>query len=154
MCEIMNFAFNSLTDDEFIDIVRQNPTNNRLENINCPFEDYVSNKHNMSTQELSYDFDSHDPFPSPTCAYVTENQFKQRNMNINDEKFMLLHLNIRSISRNFDNLRLLLANPHQQPCSVIGLTETWLSADTSQSFVLPGFDLVTNNRIGRIGGGV
>ena len=84
---------------------------------------------------------------------MTENQFKHHITNTADDTFLLVHFNIRSINRNFDNLRLLLQNTNQKTCSVIGLTETWLNSN-SHLFDLPGFEFVCRNRQNRVGGGV
>ena len=154
MSDTNNFAFNSLSNDDFIDTLRLSSTCNEVDENSSSYEDYISNTCTNLAQEFNYNLDSNDPVHSPTCAYLTENQYKNYIMNAIDESFLLLHMNIRSINKNFDNLRLLLENPKQKPCSIIGLTETWLSTDSGQSFALPGFDFVVNNRQNRTGGGV
>ena len=65
----------------------------------------------------------------------------------------MLHLNIRSISANFDNFRLFLDNPMNKSFSVIGLTETWLPKD-NDTYSLPEYNLILNSRQDKIGGGV
>jgi len=154
MSDTNNFAFNSLSSDDFIDTLRRNSTSNEVDDNSSSYEEYVSNTCTNSAQEFNYNLDSNDPVQNPSCFYLTQNQYKNNIMNATDESFLLLHMNIRSINRNFDNLRLLLENPKQKPCSIIGLTETWLSTDSSQSFSLPGFNLVVNSRQNRTGGGV
>ena len=155
MAQSADFAFSSLNNDDFFDIFRHNSPSTQAEDYqNYSYEDDISNETNHSTAEFDYNFDSNDPVQSPTCKYLTCNQFKHHTANILDDKFLLLHLNIRSINKNFDNLQLLLDNTHDKHCSVIGLTETWLSQDTSQLYNLPGYDFVFNNRQDKIGGGV
>ena len=99
MSDRMDFAFTSLNNDELFDTLRHHPTNNETENKSNPYEDYISNKYNLSVQEFNYNFDSNDPVQSTKCAYLTENQFKHCSMNTADDTFLLLHLNIRSIIR-------------------------------------------------------
>ena len=148
-----NFAFNSLNNDELFDTTRQSSESDQANQNSSSYEDYISNIFNTSAQEFEYSLDSNDPVQSTSCVYLTENQFKHHITNIADDTFLLAHFNIRSINRNFDNLRLLLQNTIQQTCSVIGLTETWLNSN-SHLFDLPGFESVCRNRQNRVGGGV
>ena len=74
--------------------------------LHSPYEDYISNRFNTSAQEFEYSLDSNYPVQSPSCVYLTENQFKHHITNTADDTFLLAHFNIRSINRNFDNLRL------------------------------------------------
>ena len=89
---------------------------------------------------------------SITSNYYTENQFI-RYFSPRLKEFSLAHFNIRSANRNFDNLKLLLANLNYSP-SVIGLTETWFSDIPNPMHYLPNYEVVTNNRVDRVGGGV
>ena len=128
MAESLNFPFEALNNDDFFNTVNQFPTNNEDGNNISNFEDYIS-----STANTSPDFDyepNHNIIHHPTCNYVTENQFKQQISKFS-EHFLLLHLNIRSINKNFDNLKLLLENSHHNGCAAIALTETWLSHNTN-----------------------
>ena len=153
MTNTTNFAFNSLNHDEFHNTVRHSECDH-TNIVSSSYEDYIANKYNTLAQEFQYNFDSNDPVQSPSCVYLTENQYKNRITNTVDENFLLAHFNIRSINRNFDKLRLLLENPNQKSCSVIGLTETWLNSNISHLFSLPGFEFVYRNRHKRVGGGV
>ena len=94
--------------------------------------------------------------PQPSSKYVTENQFKDvvRGFSKDTFAFKLLHLNIRSINKHFEELQLLLDNHNKPTFPVIGLTETWLSSDSTQPFTLNGYDFIVNNRLNRMGGGV
>ena len=67
----------------------------------------------------------------------------------------MLHLNIRSINKHCEELQLLLDNHIDKPTfPVIGLTETWLSSDSTLPFTLNGYDFIVNNKLNRMGGGV
>ena len=109
---------------------RHSPESDQANQNTSSYEDYISNIYNTSAQEFEYSLDSNDPVQSPSCVYLTESQYKHHIIikNTADETFLLAHFNIRSINRNFDNLRLLLENTNQKTCSVIGLTETWLNS--------------------------
>ena len=63
-------------------------------------------------------------------------------------------INIRSANKKFDPLRLFLESLSFN-CSVIGLSETWFSDHSDPSlFSLRHYNLITNNRQGKAGGGV
>ena len=126
---------------------------NDATNQNDNYEHYIMNELNLNSNEFIYNTDANDPIQSPSCDYSTVNQFKEQTMD-NSDDFLFMHMNIRSLNKNFDNLKLLLDNPHNTPCSVIALTETWLSHNSSSNNDLPGFNLVVNSRQNKTGGGV
>ena len=66
--------------------------------------------------------------------------------------FTIFHLNIRSLSRNLDNLQNLLSTV-QQRFSVVGISETWLHQD-QQNVNIDGYNFVHNYRPDRVRGGV
>ena len=67
-------------------------------------------------------------------------------------KFSAMHLNIRSINRNFSQLtNLLLSLEHQ--FHAIGISETWLK-DSNHLFDIENYDFIHSNRKHRLGGGV
>ena len=82
------------------------------------------------------------PFPEKwehTFEYVVRGFSK--------DTFALLHLNIRSINKHFEELQLLLDNHTDKPTlPVIGLTETWLSSDSTLPFTLNGYDFIVNKK--------
>ena len=84
------------------------------------------------------------------CNYYTPEQLKGLNDNNN---FSLLHINIRSLNKHFDELGSLLSTIGYLP-SIIGCTETRL---TNQTYVdilnLDGYTLLHRDRLGRTGGG-
>ena len=154
MTDTTNVAFNSLSNDYFLDTFRLSPTCNKAGSHSRQYEANISDECNVSAPEFDYKFDSNDPIQNPSCVYLTQNQYRHCIMNTNDDTLSLLHLNIRSINKNSDSLQLVLDNSKHKSPSVIGLTETWLSCDSSQSFSLPDFHLIANNRQNRPGGGV
>ena len=74
-------------------------------------------------------------------------------MIIFSQSFSLLHLNIRSIPKNINNLELYLQSLYLQ-FSIIGLTETWLRASNFATFNLHGYKHDCLYRESKIGGGV
>ena len=68
-------------------------------------------------------------------------------------KFLHLHVNCRSIRKNFSSLLELLGCMNVQP-SAIAITETWLGEGEGDFFSLPGYDLISVPRQDRGGGGV
>ena len=90
-----------------------------------------------------------------SCEYYIEDQFKEmlrKKSRTANSKLSVLHLNIRSINKNFSELTDLLQTVDYQ-FHVIGLSETWLN-DYSHSVSVEGYDFVHSHRKNRQGGGV
>ena len=67
--------------------------------------------------------------------------------------FLSLHLNCRSLSKNYEQIEsLLLSLKH--PVSVLALTETWLSNDSCKGVGFDGYVFESKVRIDKRGGGV
>ena len=149
-------AFNSITDDDFFDTVGPSLAEREvnIDQNNMFFDNCVSDSFNTSSKEFHYDFDIENQLQSPSSEYLTLNQFNNVVKEYDHTIFSLIHLNIRSINKHFEELRLLLDDPIRKKFSIIGLTETWLSNDLSLPFALDGYDFVVNNRQIRAGGGV
>ena len=157
MANLKNLAFNGLNNDELFDILRQSPENQSKpsrESSNS-YETLVTQNINSLSVDLNSDFNSdHDLAQIPSSKYITENQAKDIIESFSKDTFSLLHLNIRSINKHFDELQTLLQNSKNKSFSVIGLTETWLSSNTNLPYAINGYDLLVNNRSNRTGGGV
>ena len=67
----------------------------------------------------------------------------------------IVHINIRSLNANFDELEYIVGSLEQKPL-IIGLTETWLHQNSPvNAFSLEGYhSLITRNRANKGGGGV
>ena len=88
------------------------------------------------------------------CDYFLPEDFKKRIENEGiDEKFALLHLNIRSISNKFDSLNNLI-EALKIPFQVIGLNETWLNENNLNCFSMNNYEYFGTNRVDKRGGGV
>ena len=106
------------------------------------------------TQSDSLDPDINLNTGKTPCDYFTENQFNDMllNENYSGADFSLLHLNIRSLSRNLNSLTDLLSCLDIK-FSVIGISETWLS-ESPHSTDINGFKFLHKHRLNRVGGGV
>ena len=114
--------------------VKPGPSKNRCNHntSSASYENNIAQNFNSLSEELNYDNDSNqNPLPIPSSKYITQFQLKDVVKNFSKDTFSLLHINIRSISKHFDDLQILLDNQSKHSFLVIGLTETWLSSDTT-----------------------
>jgi len=65
----------------------------------------------------------------------------------------LLHVNCRSLSKNYTILTILLKQL-QCPIPLIALSETWTTLLSENDYHLPGYNFVAKSRINKSGGGV
>lgn len=105
---------------------------------------------------LSGDLDPDSNFypDSNCCNYYIEDQFNEmfRQRDHEGNNFSILHLNIRSLQSNFNNLTDFLSNLDIK-FSIIGITETWLQ-DAVHSVDIDGYNFIHKHRSNRSGGGV
>lgn len=92
-----------------------------------------------------------------SCNYYTEYKFNEMmpSLSLNhSDNLSFFHLNIRSLSRNWDSLTNVLANLNTK-FSIIGISETWLQTLT-HSVDIDDYTFIHNYRSGpnRSGGGV
>jgi len=71
----------------------------------------------------------------------------------NSNTVSLLHVNCRSLSKNYTNLTILLKQL-QCPIPFIALSETWTTLLSENDFHLPVYNFVAKSRINTSGGGV
>jgi len=90
-------------------------------------------------------------FSVDRCKYVTGDELS--NMLIADDMFIFLHVNCRSIRKNFIYLKNLLSLLPIKP-TTIAVTETWLSVREETHFSFPGYDFVVHSRATNRAGGV
>ena len=85
------------------------------------------------------DFRNNDPDESPNvhCKMVSVSEFER--MNVSDYQFSIIHLNIRSIRKNFSLLESFLSF-NDDYFDVVALTETWLCSDYDVVFQLRGYN--------------
>ena len=96
--------------------------------------------------------DANTPFYlSNNSQYYSTEQFPKPD---NNNLISLLHVNIRSLPKCFDQLEVFLQSISHK-FSVIALSETWLKTVPHSYYFLPGYELIVNNRTGnKAGGGV
>jgi hypothetical protein len=63
----------------------------------------------------------------------------------NKHSFSLIHLNIRSLSKNLDNFLTYLTQLHHS-FSVIAISETWITTSDPDTLQIPGYERLQKNR--------
>ena len=157
-CLTLIFPFNHLDDDYFefsIYELVNGPLNydfDRLSTLQC---NPLFSNFNIRT-DLFQDLDPDINFFTPkTCDYFLIDQFNDlfTSAPCTDlPSLSLLHLNIRSLPRNLEQFTNLLSCLSLK-FSMIGLSETWLTQNSSFTDI-PGYNFINQNREGKAGGGV
>ena len=100
-----------------------------------------------------------DTDPDRNCSFFNKQQSYEYNINdfntINKpDMFSMIHRNIRSLPKNFDNLVIFLKLLNRN-LSCVGISETWLS-DISpiDTFNIPNYSFLCKSRSSKRGGGV
>ena len=89
-------------------------------------ENVFSQTLNMNLPELHLDFDLNDTYgQSLNSSYFPENKIISDSGLDATNKFFFLHLNIRSLSKNFDQFHEFI-NELKFESAIIGISETWL----------------------------
>ena len=119
----------------------------------------VNNQNEISSCQYytTTEFLTHFQSKTDTTTNRTDNYHRCANLNNKhgaNDNFSLLHLNTRSIKKNFDSLETLLNSLNQFQFSVIGISETWLTLNSPDVFKIANYHMIHDDRkIGR-GGGV
>ena len=87
------------------------------------------------------------------CDYYLEDKFRCKLDKIDESQLSLFHLNVKSISKHYDELELYL-NSLNFKFSFIGLSETWLDDNKEEFYDLKGYSSVNRYRKDKKGGGV
>ena len=157
MAEFLNIPFHSMSNDDLFELFRHTSESDLADGVPVthatPYDKFTADNLNSSADEFTYDFGD-DSIQKPLCNYITVNECKEVYHSFSKDTFSLLHLNIRSLNKHFDELQFLLESDQTQSCSVIGLSETWLTASSENSFAIDGYNMYVNNRPDRCGGGV
>ena len=67
--------------------------------------------------------------------------------------YNLLHINCRSLPKNFDSLCSTI-DCINIPFTAIAVTETWLKEHNKDIYAIPGYAFLSNSRLHKIGSGV
>ena len=94
-------------------------------------------------------------FQNLDSPYYTVDEMISFSKDLSQNKFSIFHLNIRSINKNFENLKSLL-HEVKHDFKVIVLTESWLkdeNADQNSLFQIPNYTPIHQIRQGSVKGG-
>ena len=160
-CNSSIFPFNStVNDDEFVTYLWEHfkPTLTQIQLDCLAFNSLESN--NLETKTFLDDADPDINFFSQvqpsniSSKYYDENNFNTELGEISERNnFSLLHLNIRSVPKNFNNLTNYVQNLKIN-FDVIGLTETWINEANTNLYNIEGYVQRELYRKQRKGGGV
>ena len=149
------YPFHNVANDDFetlrsVNRLSQSDMDRLSQSRFIPFEPNQNTALSDNNVELDSSFNTN----KILCDYFLLEDFKKRieNENIN-EKFSLLHINIRSISNKFDSLNNLI-EALKIPFQIIGLTETWLNENNFNCFSMNNYEYFGTNRADKRGGGV
>jgi len=95
----------------------------------------------------------HINIPNNASKYITENKLNEFFQFQDDSALNIIHINCRSLKKNFGSLNILLQSLADK-LSAIAVTETWLTESLQHAYNILGYNLVTNSRVDRCGGGV
>ena len=155
MAAMSIFPFYSLQDDDLIfSSFNSCDTDNAdiadFHDIN-PCDTKFASKLMEATPEFKYYTDENDTVTTlQTSEYVTASQFNSISINF-EENFSLLHFNTRSLNKHFEYLKYIVSTM-KFPCSVMGLSETWLRDESVAGYSIDGYILETNSRAEKRGG--
>ena len=165
-CTSETFPFNHLTEDrEFLNAVSDgtHDYHNLIDSLNeinfDPLHLNDNDGRQLDIDEANPDLHYYNDLVCvqniQNCFYYLEESFaeKLRSLNVNMDCFSVIHFNIRSAPRNLERADQLLQTLTVD-FTVIALTETWFNSVTSCLYCLPGYEIVSKSREGRIGGGV
>ena len=105
-------------------------------------------------QDIENDIDPENNFYNNThshCEYYTEEQF--RKSVIMDGSISIIHFNSRSLNSNLSKIKHCLRQLDKK-FTIIAITETWLSKETSNMVDIEGYEMFFLNRTQSKGGGV
>ena len=161
-CNECTFPFNQLDDQEFTYCLTSLRTDDflRIHGIeNMLFSPYEMNDIDLNNPCFAIDPDSQylnttTATNSSDCKYYTSSSLEKEIINLaNPKPFSVFHLNIRSAPKNLSELNNFLSTLAIH-FTCIGLTETWISNNTSSSINISGYSHIHKFRDNRRGGGV
>jgi exonuclease III len=151
------FPFNAIEDDfDFLcclyNLAYSNKPNASL--IKNSQQLKLTNKYKVCNNDIDPDKYFYKNFNNLGNIYYLEDEFNQLLIDKSiDSNFSLLHINIRSLSKNLEQLTIYL-NSLNHRFTVIALSETWANENNQLTFSIPGYNSVMVNRTDGRGGGV
>ena len=150
----MPFPFANLNNDDLIATVNNLSTVNTDVPFYTPFNGDIDDDEtdHSGLRDADPDTQFYSELNNLSSLYFNENSFNQLNC-ISPNNFSLIHLNIHSFQRNFDNFSDYLSQLKHQ-FQILAFTETWLTQSNSSLCFIPSYEHVFTHRNDRIGGGV
>ena len=157
-CSHSLFPFNHIQDDnEFIKTISESwlkPIDISLDDL----EKLVFNPFSISDCDVNSPLCDSDPDMQfynnsetnsilKSCSYLVEDSFNEKCLELRNESdlFSVIHLNARSILKNFDNFIIFLENVEIQ-FTAIGVSETCLNETNQNLYGIKGYSQVNNYR--------
>ena len=159
-CTSSIFPFNHMyDDDEFYQSLKDEFESDDLNDCNKWFNMFDLSENTVSPlydldPDINY-YQSVSALMGSDCKYFLENDFnlELEKREITDNNFSIIHINIRSLPRNLDVLRHYLSTLRVK-FKIIAISESWLNANNSELYGLEDYNLISNFRSNRRGGGV
>ena len=85
--------------------------------------------------------------------YISEGNLNKFFKFEDDNAINLIHINARSLKKNIEQIRSLINNI-SSTITAIAISETWLTDNLQDVFFLNGYNFISKNRNGKLGGGV
>lgn len=118
-----------------------------------PRDDLTGESFGDYLRDIDPDVNLLNDYGIPDSNYLNEDDFQELIKDINGHKLSFLHLNARSLKKNFDAIDQAL-DSFKFPFSVIGISETWHTDLTKDSFEIDNYVSLHRVRQDRRGGGV
>ena len=123
-----------------------------LEHISSPMSSNNNSMKTLSNLDLNTFDETDNHIPLANSVYLTLKDVpKFIGNNLNCLNFM--HINCRSLQRNFDTLSSLISQIDKQ-LTALAVSETWLKPNNEDAFHLPGYAFVACSRPVKVGAGV
>jgi len=149
------FPFNAIVEDfEFMHCLFNYSCNNKM-NSDCIKNSEqleLTKKFKCCNNDLDPDKHFYNAIGVSNLYYLEEDFNKLFDCQTTDVNFSVLHVNARSLSKNFEQLYVYLTNLDHR-FSIIAITETWTTVNNEMIYKIPGYNHVVKSRDGR-GGGV
>ena len=145
-CNILPFQSIAETEFDFIfsDVESASlyELSNRCMDFELEYDNAVNTRKHSFDSDIDPDINFYNKFDTE-CSYYTDEKFKHSFKNVNG--LSILHFNCRSIRSCFGNLKdYILSLEHV--FSLICISESWLSDDNMDDYMLDNYDIAFMNR--------
>ena len=157
-CILSVLPYNSILDlsdldKSSVDNIRKIPILNNLPKLSLFDLSDDATKHLLNNQDIDPDINCYNTNLKIGSTYIEAGEFDKFFRSIDKTELYVVHVNCRSIIKNFTALTILLDSLPVSP-AVVAVTETWLSPATEDTIHLPGYNFFPLSRSSRHGGGV